>query len=74
MDPLDLDEPLPPVARHVAHVLQERGPSTRKEIIEHTGSPPTSVDDALQYLVQEDLATRYRAWDDARALRYSLVV
>ena len=50
MDPLALEADLPPAARHVAHVLQERGPCTQPELVEITTLPETTVDDALARL------------------------
>ncbi len=72
MEPLDLDADIPPAARHVAHVLQERGPCTHPELVDITTLPETTVDDALQRLVEEDIVTPNRRLVDARGRRYEL--
>lgn len=73
MDPLTVDVDLPPAARHVAHALQEAGPCTQPELVELTRIPETTVDDALQRLVDEDLVEPRQRWHDARGRRYELV-
>ncbi len=72
MDPLSVDAELPPAARHVAHVLQERGPCTQPELVEITTLPETTVDDALARLVDEELVDVTQRWIDARGHRYEL--
>jgi len=61
MDPLALEADLPPAARHVAHVLQERGPCTQPELVEITTLPETTVDDALARLANEGSRRRHPA-------------
>lgn len=73
MNPLELDADLPPSARHVAHALQEEGPLTRRELIDFTTLPETTIDDALQRLVSEGLVSAQKQWRDARCRRYSLM-
>ena len=72
MNPLELEAELPPAARHVAHVLQERGPSTQPELVEVTTLPETTVDDALARLAEEGLVDVTQRWTDARGHRYEL--
>ncbi|WP_049979378.1 MarR family transcriptional regulator [Halolamina rubra] len=72
MEPLSVDADLPPAARHVAHVLQERGPCTQPELVEITTLPETTVDDALARLVEEGLVDVTQRWGDARGHRYEL--
>ena len=72
MNPLELEADLPPAARHVAHVLQERGPCTQPELVEVTTLPETTVDDALARLAEEELIDVTQRWLDARGHRYDL--
>lgn len=73
MNPLDLDADVPPSARHVAHCLQEEGPLTHRELVRLTSLPETTVDDALQRLIEEGYITWRKEFFDARSRRYSLV-
>ncbi len=72
MEPLELDADLPPSCRHVAHVLQERGPCTQPELVEITTLPESTVDDALARLAQEGVVDVTQRWTDARGHRYEL--
>ena len=74
MDPLALEADLPPAARHVAHVLQERGPCTQPELVEITTLPETTVDDALARLANEGIVDVTQRWLDARGHRYDLAI
>jgi len=72
MEPLTVDADLPPAARHVAHVLQEAGPCTQPELVAVTTLPESTVDDAIQRLVDEDLVESRQRWADARGREYAL--
>jgi len=72
MDPLELEADLPPAARHVAHVLQERGACTQRELIEMTGSPPRTVAQALQHLQEAGVVESTPRLTDSRAEVYDL--
>lgn len=72
MEPLTVDADLPPAARHVAHVLQERGPCTQPELVEITAAPESTVDDALLRLGEAGLLEGTQRWADARGHRYEL--
>lgn len=67
---LELDTDVPPSARHVAHVLQEVGPFTLRELIEYTSSPPATVKNALARLKAEGLISSNKCLDDCRVHSY----
>lgn len=62
------DNPLPPSAKYVAHVLRAEGPLTRQELIEETDLPERTLDKALETLDNCDCLLRTRKDGDLRVV------
>lgn len=73
MNPLTIDADVPPAARHVAHVLQEEGPLTRRDIIELTGHKERTADQALADLREAGVVSYRKTWCDARCWSYDII-
>lgn len=56
----------PPSDKFVVHVLAERGPLTRTELLEETGLAQATLDRAIARLVDRGQAERREDPDDAR--------
>lgn len=73
MEPLELDADLPPSCRHVAHALQEADrPLTQRELTEVTGSPRSTVKQALKRLVDAGEVQRRSQSGDPKTPLYEL--
>lgn len=61
--PTALDD-LPPSARYVHHVLEEHGELTRQDLLEVTGLPERTLQDALDHLENRNSIHKSRKSDD----------
>ena len=62
----------PPSAKFVYKLLSFEGPMNQKEIIAESGLPERTVRNALTYLVQQGVITRYTTLRDTRRAIYGL--
>ncbi|WP_254766522.1 MarR family transcriptional regulator [Salinilacihabitans rarus] len=69
----DADADLPPSARYVVYVLEDAGGTAgRDELLDRTGLPERTVDEALARLEAEAVVRRDRASDDLRFVHVEL--
>jgi transcription initiation factor IIE alpha subunit len=55
---------LPPSARYVLHILEEHGELTRQDLLEETGLPERTLQDALERLDNRNSIHKSRKSDD----------